>query len=304
MASKVIQNGVKIASKVPLLGRVFRIKPWFLDRLSLHYMEPREGIFGWLAVRKMIKINSFLEKNAVKFSDIKPDHTVLEIGFGPGVGLGHAYNIIKGGKGRVYGLDESDRMLEKVTKDYAKCINDFKITVFEGNAEGIPLNTNSMDRVFHCNCYYFWPSMRNAMREIYRVMKPGGLMITTLDMATLHKQQKNGILKYGHPDPVKYMTCLEKYGFENVKMEYHKDADTGKDFQVIFASITAKPAHELEEEELDDPERALLRKMIAIEKKYGLIAKDDLIDHKAEVKSQMKKRKAKEQSVKGPINKS
>ena len=39
--------------------------------------------------------------------------------------------------------------------------------------------------------------------------------------------QNIGILKYGRPDPVKYMSSLEKYGFENVRMEYKKDEDTG-----------------------------------------------------------------------------
>ena len=44
----------------------------------------------------MLKNNSFLETNAVKLSNIKPDHNVLEIGFGPGVGLEAAYNVVKG----------------------------------------------------------------------------------------------------------------------------------------------------------------------------------------------------------------
>ena len=44
----------------------------------------------------MLKNNSFLETNAVSLCKIQPDHNVLEIGFGAGVGLQAAYNILKG----------------------------------------------------------------------------------------------------------------------------------------------------------------------------------------------------------------
>ena len=44
----------------------------------------------------MLKMNSYLELNAVKMCKLKPDESVLEVGFGPGVGLQCAYDVVKG----------------------------------------------------------------------------------------------------------------------------------------------------------------------------------------------------------------
>ena len=40
--------------------------------------------------------NRFLEINAVKLCELKPNHQVLELGFGPGLGLEAAYKEMKG----------------------------------------------------------------------------------------------------------------------------------------------------------------------------------------------------------------
>lgn len=50
------------------------------------------------------------------------------------------------------------------------------------------------------------------------------------DSSIVFNLQERGLLKFGHPDPVKYMRCLENYGFENVHLEYHTDPKTGDIF--------------------------------------------------------------------------
>ncbi|XP_005096304.1 uncharacterized methyltransferase YdaC [Aplysia californica] len=235
-----------------------RLKLWFADQVARNLRLPQKGPVGWFTVRAMVKKNSFLEKNAVILCDMKPDHNVLEIGFGPGVGLESAYNVVKGGSGKVYGIDTSFFMVDTAKRRLTQAVKDKKVMLFHGSATHIPLNTDSVHRVFHCNCYYFWPNMRSVMREIYRVMRPGSVMVTTLNLNSLQMTQKKGFLQYGRPDPVKYMTCLENFGFENVHLEYRKDPGTGDPFQVIFAEIKEKPAHDkamLSDDEDDELER-------------------------------------------------
>lgn len=41
-------------------------------------------------------LNRGLEENAVKLCDISKDDSVLEVGFGPGIGIQEAYMRIKG----------------------------------------------------------------------------------------------------------------------------------------------------------------------------------------------------------------
>lgn len=39
----------------------------------------------------------------------------------------------------------------------------------------MPLEDNTLDEVFHSNCYYFWPDLKKGAADIHRVMKPGRL---------------------------------------------------------------------------------------------------------------------------------
>ena len=46
--------------------------------------------------RRLKEGNRDVELTAVKLSEIEPHHTVLEVGFGPGIGVRAAYDCIKG----------------------------------------------------------------------------------------------------------------------------------------------------------------------------------------------------------------
>ncbi|MBN3323080.1 ERG6 methyltransferase, partial [Atractosteus spatula] len=57
-----------------------------------------------------------------------------------------------------------------------------KVTLFNGNVMAMPLPDSSVDKVYHCNCYYFWPDLKAGTSEIHRVMKPGGLKCQTTQL--------------------------------------------------------------------------------------------------------------------------
>jgi ubiquinone/menaquinone biosynthesis C-methylase UbiE len=85
----------------------------------------------------------------------------------------------------VFGIDTSSYVVEKATKKFRKAIQDKKIVLFHGSAEKIPLATNSVHRVFHCNSYYYWTNQQAVVREMHRVMQPGASMVSTLNIIAL-----------------------------------------------------------------------------------------------------------------------
>lgn len=48
-----------------------------------------------------------------------------------------------------------------------------KVTLHCCDVATMPLADNIVDKVFHSNCYYFWPDLKKGATEIHRVMKPG-----------------------------------------------------------------------------------------------------------------------------------
>ena len=100
----------------------------------------------------------------------------------------------------------------------------------------LPYDDNFFDRVFHVNCYYFWPDLDQGISELRRVMKTEGLMVTTLVEDSLNMCADKGLLKYGpHWSPEVYIAKLSQAGFTNVSMETKK-TKSGFAFQVIHAS--------------------------------------------------------------------
>ncbi|XP_069797504.1 uncharacterized methyltransferase YdaC-like [Narcine bancroftii] len=196
--------------------------------------KPTAGLLGWLAKKFFERYNRVLEEGAVKLCDIQPDNVVLELGFGPGLGLQEAARRLTHPAGKLYGLDISEYMYNTASERLKAEIQAGKVTLFLGSVEHIPLGDSTLDRVYHCNCYYFWPDLRAGSREIHRVMKPGALMVTTLHLEGLQRAVAAGPLKDTKWQPELYMETLREIGFVNVYME--EQQMNGKPVHAIFAT--------------------------------------------------------------------
>ncbi|MBN3323101.1 BQMT1 methyltransferase, partial [Atractosteus spatula] len=111
-----------------------------------------------------------------------------------------------------------------------------KVTLFNGNIMAMPLPDSSVDKVYHCNCYYYWPDLKAGTSEMHRVMKPGGLMVTTLILSSITKAASRSILLNDNWKPEVYMEALRATGFSDVRMEDKQDKNIA--FQAIFATAS------------------------------------------------------------------
>lgn len=145
----------------------------FFRKLGQQLGRPTQSLSGWLTSKFLKKYNQILEENAVKSCEIQPNETVLELGHGPGLGLQVAVELLTGPKGKLLGVDYSNYMHHMATKSMQGHIDSGKVNLYCCDVAAMPLHSSSVDKVFHCNCYYFWPDLKAAASEIHRVMKPG-----------------------------------------------------------------------------------------------------------------------------------
>jgi arsenite methyltransferase len=103
---------------------------------------------------------------------IRTGDTVLDIGSGSGTDALIAVGLV-GPNGRVIGLDMTEAMRTKL-RAIAADAGAVNLEVMEGNAEAIPLPDASVDVVSSNGVLNLVPDKAAAIREIARVLRPGG----------------------------------------------------------------------------------------------------------------------------------
>jgi SAM-dependent methyltransferase len=103
---------------------------------------------------------------------IRPGDVVLDIGSGSGTDALIAGRLV-GPKGRVIGLDLTEAMRDKLRAN-AALAGVANLTVLAGNAEAIPLPDDSVHVVTSNGVLNLVPDKPRAIREIARVLRPGG----------------------------------------------------------------------------------------------------------------------------------
>jgi arsenite methyltransferase len=103
---------------------------------------------------------------------IRPGDVVLDVGSGSGTDALIAARLV-GPSGRVIGLDLTEAMRDKLRANAARA-GAFNLEVLAGNAEAIPLPDASADVVTSNGVLNLVPDKARAIREIARVLRPGG----------------------------------------------------------------------------------------------------------------------------------
>eukprot|EP00063_Salmo_salar_P032263 XP_014007098.1 PREDICTED: uncharacterized protein LOC106575236 [Salmo salar] len=189
---------------------------------------------GLYTKRNLEKYNNVMIKNIVKLCQIQAHHAVLEVGFGPGLGLQEAFKYLTEPRGRLFGLDVSEYMQRVAQKRLGPQLASGRVHLLQGSVECIPLPDHCIDGVFHSNCHLYWPDMATATAELLRVMRPGARMLATCDLGFLRHGVEQGFFKGVTVEPEPYMQALKAVGFLGVSMD--DLMDEGKSFQVIYAT--------------------------------------------------------------------
>jgi ubiquinone/menaquinone biosynthesis C-methylase UbiE len=143
-----------------------------LQRLFRQFSGP-EGplghVAGWLMVRKNQPANAWL----VELLGAGPGDRVVEIGFGPG--LAAERNVARGAS--VAGVDHSALMVRKASARLADAVREGRVDLRHGSVEALPFGDARFTRAMALNSLQFWPSAEAGLRELHRVLAPGGRLV-------------------------------------------------------------------------------------------------------------------------------
>jgi len=103
---------------------------------------------------------------------VQPIDKVLEVGFGPGVGI--QLLASSASAGFVAGVDPSKEMVAQATTRNKKAIESGRVDLRHGSVTTLPFADNTFDKALAINSMQVWPDAVAALREMRRCMRTGG----------------------------------------------------------------------------------------------------------------------------------
>jgi ubiquinone/menaquinone biosynthesis C-methylase UbiE len=157
-------------------------------------------------------------EHIAKWLTIETGAVILDVGTGTGVFL--PYLLKKAGPlGSIIALDHAEKMLIKAN---AKCFNG-NIHCLCADVSSIPLADGICDAVVCYSSLPHFPDKPEAMREMNRVLKPGGQLFVCHSSSREHINSIHRRLPVVYndllPDAIEMTLLLQNAGFSSVKVE-------------------------------------------------------------------------------------
>lgn len=130
------------------------------------------GRFGrWVMTRGLNDGNAELIGSTLDALALQPSDRFLDVGFGGGLSLRRAAQLTHGA---LWGVDFSPDMVAAGQRSLAELIAGGRLNLITADVGALPLRDASIDAVCTTNTIYFWPDLDAALRELRRVVAPGG----------------------------------------------------------------------------------------------------------------------------------
>jgi ubiquinone/menaquinone biosynthesis C-methylase UbiE len=197
----------------------------FQKYIDGQYRQPTGVVGRWIG-GKMSQQHRPENIWTVKLLVVQPEDHVLEVGFGPGVAIQEVARLAT--CGFVAGIDFSKTMVSAARARNADGIRAKRIDLRLGDAANLPFEANTFNKAYSIHSIYFWPDPERALSELWRALKPTGMLVITV----LPREKWNPL----NPDPPvgtpqckaysgnELQMLLAQVGFVSTKIE--KDADT------------------------------------------------------------------------------
>lgn len=133
---------------------------------------------GWLGrfiLWKMNRQHSQLTDWGLAHIPIGQNDTILDVGCGGGRTVSKLAAAAT--QGKVYGLDYSDESVAASTRNNACSIATGQVGIRQGSVSQLPYPNGMFDLVTAVETHYYWPDLPADLREILRVLKPGGVLV-------------------------------------------------------------------------------------------------------------------------------
>lgn len=130
------------------------------------------GWLGKLLYRKPVGHYGFF-RVAIEKLQLQPEDIFLEVGCGGGILLDMALQTVQ----RACGIDHSPDMVALARQKNTQALSEGRLEIVQDDVGTLPWDENHFTCAAGVEMLYFIEDLAPALRELYRVLKPGGRLV-------------------------------------------------------------------------------------------------------------------------------
>lgn len=161
-----------LVHNLPLLLRVALVL--IVPPYALKQVRKPDKWTGGLFLRLMNLSHSALTNWALTHLRIQSGFAILDVGCGGGRTIQKLAALAT--SGIVCGVDYADGSVATSRSKNSALIQAGRVEITQASVSRLPFPDNKFDLVTAVETQYYWPDLPNDMREILRVLKPGGTL--------------------------------------------------------------------------------------------------------------------------------
>lgn len=194
---------------------IARLRRFVSDQLS----RP-SGLAGRVVAAGMNRGNRAFNARAIERLDVGPSARVLDLGFGGGLTFGP---LLERGA-TVVGVDRAEDMVAAASSRHRADVGAGRLTLHTGDVLALPLEDAAVDRVLTVNTVYFWPDLAPALREVHRVLAPGGRVVIGIRDGSVMERVDPAVFTLRAPGEI--AAALQAAGFDAAEVDTAPDGAT------------------------------------------------------------------------------
>jgi SAM-dependent methyltransferase len=145
-----------------------------LRRLLEQWRRPT-GRVGRLLVRAMNVTHGGVTDWGLAHVTVRKGDVILDVGCGGGRTVRKLAAIAS--EGKVYGVDPSEASVTESRRTNRRLMETGRVEIRVGAASCLPFSDSDLDLAVSINSHYYWPDLAADMKEVRRVLKPGGSLL-------------------------------------------------------------------------------------------------------------------------------
>ena len=179
------------------------------------------GLLGRFTLWRMNASHSKLTDWGLQQVSIANHFTILDVGCGGGRTVSKLAAIAT--QGKAHGVDYSEESVAATERINAQWIDLGRVEVHHGSVSQLPFPDSMFDLITAVETHFWWPNLPGDMRELFRVLKPGG---TAALIAEVYKGAHTAVSK-----------LVEKYasqtGMALLSVDEHRELFTTAGFSNV-----------------------------------------------------------------------